>query len=67
MAEAKDKYVRLYAEFDNYRRRSAKEKLEMIQSANEQLLIALLPVLDDFERGEKTFKDKNDKEAKDFF
>lgn len=38
LAEAKDKYVRLYAEFDNFRRRSAKEKLEMIQSANEQLL-----------------------------
>ncbi len=67
LAEAKDKYVRLYAEYDNYRRRSAKEKLEMIQSANEQLLIALLPVLDDFERGEKTFKDKNDKEAEGFF
>jgi len=67
LAEAKDKYVRLYAEFDNYRRRSAKEKLEMIQSANEQLLKALIPVLDDFERGEKTFKDKNDKEAEGFF
>jgi len=67
LAEAKDKYVRLYAEFDNYRRRSAKEKLEMIQSANEQLLNALLPVLDDFERAEKTFKDKKDKEAEGFF
>ncbi|MBL7865381.1 MAG: nucleotide exchange factor GrpE, partial [Cyclobacteriaceae bacterium] len=44
LAEAKDKYVRLYAEFENHRRRTSKEKLEMIQGANEQLLKALLPV-----------------------
>jgi molecular chaperone GrpE len=67
LAEAKDKYVRLYAEFDNFRRRSAKEKLEMIQSANEQLLKSLLSVVDDFERAEKSFKDKNDKESEGFF
>ncbi len=67
LAEAKDKYVRLYAEFDNFRRRSSKEKLEMIQSANEQLLKSLLPVSDDFERAEKAFKDRNDKEAEGFF
>lgn len=67
LAEAKDKYVRLYAEFDNFRRRSAKEKLEMIQSANEQLIKSLLPVIDDFERAEKSFKDKNDKESEGFF
>jgi molecular chaperone GrpE len=66
LAEAKDKYVRLYAEFDNFRRRSAKEKLEMIQSANEQLLKALLPVSDDFERAEKSYKDRTDKEAEGF-
>ena len=67
LAEAKDKYVRLYAEFDNHRRRSAKEKLEMIQSANEQLLKSLLVVVDDFERAEKSFKDKSDKESEGFF
>lgn len=67
LAEAKDKYVRLYAEFDNHRRRSAKEKLDMIQSANEQLIKSLLPVADDFERAEKSFKDKNDKESEGFF
>lgn len=66
LSESKDKYVRLYAEFDNFRRRSSKEKLEMIQSANEQLLMALLPVADDFERAEKSFKDRNDKEAEGF-
>jgi len=67
LAEAKDKYVRLYAEFDNHRRRSAKEKLEMITSANEQLLKNLLSVVDDFERAEKSFKEKNDKESEGFF
>lgn len=66
LAEAKDKYVRLYAEFDNFRRRNAKERLELITSANEQLLKALLPVIDDFERAEKSFKDKNDKEVEGF-
>jgi len=67
LAEAKDKYIRLYAEFDNHRRRTAKEKLEMIQSANEQLLKALIPVSDDFERAENSFKEKTDKEAEGFF
>jgi len=67
LAESKDKYIRLYAEFDNFRRRSSKEKLEMIQSANEQLLQSLLPIADDFERAEKAFKDRNDKEAEGFF
>lgn len=67
LAEAKEKYVRLFAEFENHRRRTAKEKLEMIQGANEQLLKALLPVIDDFERAEKSFKDRNDKEAEGFY
>jgi molecular chaperone GrpE len=67
LAEQKDKYIRLYSEFDNFRRRTAKEKLEMIQSANEQLLKALLPVIDDFERAEKSFKDKDSKDLEGFF
>lgn len=67
LAEAKDKFVRMYAEFENHRRRTAKEKLEMIQSAGEQLIRTLLPVADDFERAEKSFKDKNDKESEGFF
>jgi molecular chaperone GrpE len=64
--ESKDKYLRLYSEFENFRRRTAKEKLEMIQSANEQLLKALLPVADDFERAEKSFREKNDKDSEGF-
>lgn len=66
LAEAKDKYVRLYAEFENHRRRTAKEKQELIFGANEQLLKALLPVMDDFERAEKSFKELNPKEAEGF-
>lgn len=63
LAEAKDKYLRLYAEFENHRRRTAKEKIEMISTANEQLLQALLPVVDDFDRAEKSLKDLSDKGA----
>lgn len=66
LAEAKDKYVRLYAEFENHRRRTAKEKQELIFGANEQLLKSLLPVMDDFERAEKSFKELNPKEAEGF-
>jgi len=67
LAEAKDKYVRLYAEFENHRRRTAKEKQELIFGANEVLLKALLPVIDDFDRAEKSFKDLIGKEAEGFF
>jgi molecular chaperone GrpE len=66
LAESKDKYIRLYSEFENFRRRTAKEKIEMIQSANEQLIKALLPVADDFERAEKSFRDKTDKDSEGF-
>lgn len=45
LAEAKDKYLRLYSEFDNYRRRTAKEKLELIQTAGERIMVEMLPVL----------------------
>jgi molecular chaperone GrpE len=64
---AKDKYIRLYSEFENFRKRTAKEKLDLIQSANEQLIKTLLPVTDDFERAENSFPDKNDKELAGFF
>jgi len=67
LAEQKEKFIRLYSEFENFRRRTAKEKLEMIQFANEQLLKNLVPIVDDFERAEKSFKDKNDKELEGFF
>jgi len=63
LAESKDKYIRLYAEFENHRRRTSKEKLDMIQAANEQLLKTLLPVVDDFDRAEKSLKELAEKDA----
>ena len=54
LAEQKDKYIRLYSEFENFRRRTAKEKLDMIKTANESMATALLPILDDFERAMKS-------------
>jgi molecular chaperone GrpE len=49
-AELKDKYLRLYSEFENFRRRTFREKLDMSKTANEELMVSLLPVIDDFER-----------------
>ena len=48
--ELKDKYLRLYSDFDNFRKRTAKEKLEMIQSASERVIVDIIPVIDDIER-----------------
>lgn len=50
LAAANDKYLRLYSEFENFRRRTAKEKLTLIETAGEDLLRKLLPIADDFER-----------------
>ena len=50
MDELRDKYVRLYADFDNFKKRTAKEKLETIQTASKEIIKELLPVVDDFER-----------------
>ncbi|MGN6419687.1 MAG: nucleotide exchange factor GrpE [Pseudobacter sp.] len=54
VAELKDKYIRQAAEFDNFRRRTAKEKLELIQTAGKDVIVSLLDVLDDCDRAEKT-------------
>jgi len=50
LADLKDKYLRLAAEFENYKRRTAKERTDLFKTANQELMVALLPVLDDFER-----------------
>jgi len=50
LAEMQDKYLRLAAEFDNYRKRTLKEKIELTKQAGEKLLLGILPVMDDFER-----------------
>ncbi len=56
--DLKDKYLRLYSEFENFRRRTSKEKLELIKTASEELVIALLPVVDDLERAIKAMSEK---------
>jgi len=58
-----DKYLRLYAEFDNFKRRTAAERLELFKSANQETLVALLPVLDDFERAMKSMQSSSDIDA----
>ena len=50
LAELKDKYLRLAAEFDNYKRRTAKERQDLFKTANQELMQVLLPIIDDFER-----------------
>ncbi len=60
LAEAKDKYLRLYSEFENYRRRTSKEKLDLIQTGTEGLISSLLPIIDDFERAEKSNNEETD-------
>jgi molecular chaperone GrpE len=50
LAKEKDKFLRLFAEFENYKRRTSKERLELFKTANQEVLQALLPVMDDFDR-----------------
>lgn len=60
IAEQKDKYIRLMAEFENYKRRTSKERLELIQTAGKDIIVSLLDVLDDCDRAEKQMKTSND-------
>ncbi|MDB5115910.1 MAG: heat shock protein GrpE [Mucilaginibacter sp.] len=57
---ANDKYLRLYAEFDNYRRRTTKERVELLQTAGKEVIVSLLPVLDDFERAVRSMENATD-------
>jgi molecular chaperone GrpE len=58
--EQKDKYLRLFAEFDNFKRRTAKERIELIQTAGKDMAIALLEVADDMDRAEKQITSSED-------
>ena len=58
--EQKDKYLRLFAEFDNFKRRNAKEKLELIQTAGKDVIISMLEVMDDCDRAEKQLNESED-------
>lgn len=60
LAKEKDKFLRLFAEFENYKRRTAKERLDLFKTANQEVLQALLPVLDDFDRAINEIKKSDD-------
>lgn len=63
LLEANDKYLRLFAEFDNYKRRTIKEKSEILQTAGKDVMLALLPVVDDFERAKRASESIQDIQA----
>jgi len=60
LESGKDKYLRLVAEFENYKRRNAKERMDLIQTAGKDIIISLLPVLDDCDRAEKQITNSED-------
>lgn len=62
LQKEKDKFLRLFAEFENYKRRTSKERLEMFKTANQDVVTAMLPVLDDFDRGLNEIRKAEDKE-----
>ena len=59
----KDKYLRLFAEFENYKRRTSKERIELFKTAGQEVMQSLLPVLDDFDRASKEISKSDDKDA----
>jgi len=63
LKEMQDKHLRLQAEFDNFRRRTIKEKSELIKSGGESVLVNILPVIDDFERALETMKEISDDDS----
>lgn len=58
----KDKYLRLFAEFENYKKRTTKERMELFKTASQELMTSLLPIMDDFDRGLTEIKKAKDKE-----
>lgn len=62
--DLKDKYVRLYSEFENFRRRTAKERLDLVNTASQDLIQEILPVIDDFERSFKAQADAGEDDQK---
>ena len=60
--QEKDKYLRLFAEFENYKKRTSKERIELFKTASQELMTSLLPIMDDFDRGLSEIKKVKDKE-----
>lgn len=65
LSETKDQHLRLFAEFDNYKRRTARERLELMKTAGEDIITSLLPVLDDFDRALKAMGNNENNPARD--
>jgi len=63
LEEQKDKYLRLFAEFDNFKRRNAKERIELIQTAGRDVISSMLVILDDCDRAEKQMEETDDAAA----
>ena len=63
LAEMKDKYLRLYSDFENFKRRTSKERVEFFKTAGQEIITAMLPVLDDFERATKSMDTAKDVSA----
>jgi molecular chaperone GrpE len=63
VTELNDKNLRLMAEFDNYRKRTLKERIDLLKTASEKVLVDMLPLVDDFERGLKAMETSNDVQA----
>ena len=64
LAKEKDKFLRLFAEFENYKKRTSKESLELFKTANQEVLLAMLPVLDDFDRATVEINKSDDENLK---
>ncbi|MCG9972969.1 nucleotide exchange factor GrpE [Christiangramia crocea] len=60
LQKEKDKFLRLFAEFENYKRRTSKERLELFKTANQEVMTAMLPILDDFDRALNELKKSGD-------
>ena len=60
VAMLNDKYIRMYAEFDNYKRRTTKERIDLLQTAGKDVIVSMLTVLDDFERAAKAMETATD-------
>jgi molecular chaperone GrpE len=60
LAKEKDKFLRLFAEFENYKKRTTKERIDLYKTANQEVLLAMLPVLDDFDRAWNQISRSND-------
>ncbi|MCL4158319.1 UNVERIFIED_CONTAM: hypothetical protein GTU68_051270 [Idotea baltica] len=62
LGKEKDKFLRLFAEFENYKRRTSKERMDLFKTAGQEVIVSLLPVLDDFERALKEISKSEDQE-----